>query len=102
MSISQLVNSSISQLNTSAHWLIDIFHTNDNIKLESLTDVDIDERTEPEVSESKFKAEVEEKVQNDNVELKSFPDVDSDERTEPEVTESKSKTEEENSSLANC
>ena len=28
---------------------------NDNVKLESFTDVDIDERTEPEVTESKFK-----------------------------------------------
>ena len=37
---------------------------NDNVKLESFTDVDIDERTEPEVTESKFKTEVEEKVQN--------------------------------------
>ena len=64
---------------------------NNNIELESLTDVDIDERTEPEFSESKFKAEVEEKVQNDNVELKSFTDVDIDERTEPEVPESKFK-----------
>ena len=33
-----------------------------DIELESLADVDIDERTEPEVSESKFKAEIEEKV----------------------------------------
>ena len=32
----------------------------DNVKLESFTDVDIDERTEPEVTESKFKTEVEE------------------------------------------
>ena len=39
----------------------------------SFTDVDIDERTEPEVSESKFKTEVKEKVQNDNVKLESFP-----------------------------
>ena len=45
---------------------------NNNVKLESLTDVDIDERTEPEVSESKFKAEVEEKVQNNNVELEFY------------------------------
>ena len=53
----------------------------------SFTDVDIDERTEPEVTESKFKTQVEEKVQNNNVELKSFTDVDIYERTEPEVTE---------------
>ena len=33
---------------------------NDNVKLESFTDVDIDERTEPEVTESKFKTEEEE------------------------------------------
>ena len=51
--------------------------------IESFTDVD--EKTE--VSESKFKTGVEEKVQNDNVELESFTDVD--EKTEPEVTESK-------------
>ena len=38
---------------------------------------------------SKFKSEVEKKVQNENVKLKSFTDVDIDERTEPEVTESK-------------
>ena len=55
----------------------------------SFTDVDIDERTEPEVTESKFKTEVEEKVQNNNVELESFTDIDIDERTKPEVTESK-------------
>ena len=55
----------------------------------SFTDVAIDERTESEVSESKFKTGVEEKVQNDNGELKSFTDVDVDEKTEPEVTESK-------------
>ena len=67
------------------------------------TDVAIDERTESEVSESKFKTEVDEKVQNNNVELESFTDVDIDERTEPEVTESKFKTEaEENSQLTNC
>ena len=65
---------------------------NNNIKLESFTDVDIDERTEPEVTESKFKTEVEEKVQNNNVELESFTDVDIDEGTEPEVTEIKFKT----------
>ena len=53
--------------------------------IESFTDVD--EKTE--VSESKFKTGVEEKVQNDNVELESFTDVDVDEKTEPEVTESK-------------
>ena len=58
----------------------------------SFTDVAIDERTESEVSKSKFKTEVEEKVQNDNVKLESFTDVDIDERTEPEVTESKFKT----------
>ena len=56
------------------------FHTPDRKKLAS------------KVTESKFKTEVEEKVQNDNVELKSFTDVDIDERTEPEVTESKFKT----------
>ena len=39
--------------------------------------------------ESKFKTEVEEKVQKNNVKLESFTDVDIDERTEPEVTESK-------------
>ena len=32
---------------------------NHNVKLESFTDVDIDERTEPEVTESKFKTEEE-------------------------------------------
>ena len=48
-------------MNTSAQWP---FHTNDNIELESFTDVAIDERTESEVSESKFKTEVEEKVQH--------------------------------------
>ena len=58
----------------------------------SFTDVDIDERTEPEVTESKFKTEVEEKVQNNNVKLESFTD-DIDERTESEVTKSKVKTE---------
>ena len=69
----------------------------------SFTDVAIDERTESEVSESKFKTEVEEKVQNNNVELKSFTDVDVDKRTESEVTESKFKTEvEENSLLTIC
>ena len=31
---------------------------NNNLELESFTDVDIDERTEPEVTESKFKTEV--------------------------------------------
>ena len=53
--------------------------------IESFTDVD--EKTE--VSESKFKTGVEEKVQNDNIELEGFSDVDVDEKTEPEVTESK-------------
>ena len=52
-----------------------------------VSDVAIDKRTEPEVTESKFKTEVEEKIQNDNVKLESFTDVDIDERTEPEVTE---------------
>ena len=33
---------------------------NNNVELESFTDVDIDERTEPEVTESKFETEVEE------------------------------------------
>ena len=33
---------------------------NDNVKLESFTDVDIDERKEPEVTEHKFKTKVEE------------------------------------------
>ena len=32
---------------------------NNNVELESFTDVDIDERTGPEVTESKFKTEVE-------------------------------------------
>ena len=64
---------------------------NNNVKLKSFTDVDIDERTEPEVTESKFKTEVEEKVQNNNVQLESFADVYIDERTEPEVTKSKLK-----------
>ena len=59
----------------------------------SFTDVAIDERTESEVSKSKFKTKVEEKVQNNNVDLDSFPDVDIDERTEPKVTKSKFKTE---------
>ena len=69
---------------------------------ENFTDVDIDESTEPKVTESKFKTEVEEKVQNDNVKLESFTDVEIDERTEPEVTESKFKTGvEENSLLTN-
>ena len=58
----------------------------------SFFDVAIDERKESEVSESKFKTEVKEKVQNDNVKLESFTDVDIDERKEPEVTESKFKT----------
>ena len=44
-------------------------------------------KREPEVTESKFKTEVEEKVQNNNVKLESFTDVDIDERTESEVTE---------------
>ena len=69
-----------------------MFCKNNNIELKSFTDVAIDERTESEFSVSKFKTEVEEKVQNNNVELESFPDVDIDERTEPEVTESKFKT----------
>ena len=81
-------NTSISQMNTSAQWP---FHTNDNIELKSFTDVAIDERTESEVSKSKFKTEVEEKVQNDNVKLKSFTDVNIDERTELEVTKCKSR-----------
>ena len=63
----------------------------------SFSYIDIDERTEPEVSESKFKTEVEEKVQNDDVELESFTDDDIDERTEPEVIESKFKTDVEGS-----
>ena len=37
-----------------------MFHTNDNIELKSFNDVDIDGRTEPEVTESKFKTKVEE------------------------------------------
>ena len=70
--------------------------------LKSFTDVAIDDRTESEVSESKFKTEVEERVQKNNVELESSTDVDIDEITEPEVTESKFKTEvEENSPLLN-
>ena len=56
---------------------------------ENFTDVDIDESTEPKVTESKFKTEVEEKVKNDNVELESFTYGDIDERNKPEVTESK-------------
>ena len=59
----------------------------------SFTDVDIHERTESEVTESKFKTEVGEKVQTNNVKLQSFTDADIDERKEPEVTESKFKTE---------
>ena len=87
-------------MNTSAQWP---FHTNDNIELESFTDVAIDERTESEVSKSKFKTEVEENLQNDNIELESFTDVDIDGRTEPEVIESKFKTGvEENSPLTSC
>ena len=70
------------------------------MELESFTDVDIDKRTKPEVTENKFKTEVE-KVQNDNVELESFTDVDIDARTKSELTESKFKTEEENSLLMN-
>ena len=62
-------------MNRSAQWP---FYTNDNIELESFTDVAIDERTESEVSESNFKTEVEEKVQNNKVELESFTDVDID------------------------
>ena len=54
------------------------------------------------MTKSKFKTEVEEKVQNNNVKLKSFTDVDIDERTESEVTMSKYKTEEETSLLMNC
>ena len=61
-----------------AHWLIDVFHTNNIIELESFTDVAIDERTESEVSESNSKTEVEEKVQNNKVKLESFTDVDID------------------------
>ena len=68
-----------------------VFHTNDNIELKSFTDVAIDERKESEVSESKFKTEVKEKVQNDNVESESFTNVDIDERTEPEITDIKFK-----------
>ena len=87
-------------MNTSAQWP---FHTNDNIELESFTDVAIDERTESEVSKSKFKANAEEKVQKDSVKLESFNDVDIDERTESEVPESKFKEEvEENSPLTKC
>ena len=51
---------------------------NENIELKSFTDGAIDERTESEVSKSKFKTEVDEKVQNNNVELESFTDVDID------------------------
>ena len=76
---------------TNAHWLIDVFHTNDNIGLASFTDVAIDERTESEVTKNKFKTEVKEKVQNDNVESESFTNVDIDERTEPEITDIKFK-----------
>ena len=67
------------------------FHTPDHKKLAS------------KVTESKFKTEVEEKVQNDYVKLQGFTDVDIDERTEPEVTESKFKSKvEDNSPLTNC
>ena len=55
-----------------------LVHMDDIIELLSFTDVAIDERTESEVSESKFKAEVEEKFQKDNVKLESFTDVDID------------------------
>ena len=55
------------------------FHTPDHEKLAS------------KATESKFKTEVEEKVQNSNVKLRSITHVDIDERTEPEVTESKFK-----------
>ena len=76
---------------------------NENVKLQSFTDVDIVKRKEQEVTESKFKTEAEEKVQNDNVEFESFTDVDIDERTKPEVTKSKFKTKvEKNSLLTNC
>ena len=69
----------------------------------SFTDVVIDERTESDVSKSKFKTGEEEKVDNDNVELESFTDVAIDERTESKATESKFKTEVEvNSPLTNC
>ena len=80
-----------------------VFCTNDYIQLESFTNVDIDERTESEVSKSKFKTEVGEKVQKDNVNLEVFTDVNIDEKTEPKVIESKFKTEvEENYLLTNC
>ena len=61
----------------------------------------IDGRTESEVTEIRFKTEVEEKFQKDSVELERFTDVDIDERTKSELTESKFKTEE-NSLLMNC
>ena len=68
-----------------------LFLTINNIELKSFTDVAIDERTESEVSKSKFKAKAEEKVQKDSVKLESFNDVDI-EKKKSEVTEGKFKT----------
>ena len=79
----------------------------DNIELDSFTDVAIDETTESKATKSKIKTEVEHSgslsALADDVELDSFTDVAIDERTESKATKRKIKTEvEENYPLTNC
>ena len=47
-----------------------MFHTNNNIELNSFTDDDIDERTVSEVTKSKFNTVIEEEASDQNVKIK--------------------------------
>ena len=69
----------------------------DDIELDSFTDVAIDETTESKATKSKIKTEAEHSrsllALEDNIELDSFTDVAIDETTESKATKSKNKTE---------
>ena len=78
-----------------------------DVELDSFTDVAIDETTESKATKSKIKTEVEHSgslpALADDVELDSFTDVAVDETTESKAKKSKIKTElEENDLLTDC
>ena len=79
----------------------------DDVELDSFTDVAIDETTESKATKGKIKTEVEHSrsltALADDVELDSFTDVAINETTEPKAKKSKIKTEvEENYLLTDC
>merc|ERR1711954_154750 len=79
----------------------------DDIELDSFTDVPIDETTESKATKSKIKAEVEHSgslpALAEDVELNSFTDVSINETTESKAKKSKIKTKvEENDLLTDC